>query len=660
MQDPWTKLACRVIAPEEAGNAGHSHVLGVLARAFDEPGVTLLCEPSIVGARTGPPDIAVVDPASGVHVVEVKAARLRQITSIQAGGAIEIEYESGRTRKDPFEQAAKAMFAVKNAATRHFRGEMNICFESWVAFPAIRRAEWEEKFGPAVPQKPEALFRDDLEAPHLAKRMRDMGRWRVRQFGNEHCPPKQIESVMAAFGDSAVLAPPQRPHYTAPPGSKGARLNEAVAEYRALTEQQQRLVSSEWKDGPRLVRGVAGSGKTVVLATQVARTAHSLQREALNNLFEPGGPVPPVLVVCFNRTLVPFMRDRIEKAYLQRTGEALPELAVSVMHINGLMYYLSTRKLCSYIRFNDMRDAGERARRYLEDMDKLSGAFRQRLDEGLFHAAFVDEGQDCHENEYRILMRLVKRGPEGQPRLFVFYDDAQNLYARARPTWSELGLDIRGRSVVMDESFRNTRQILEPAFNVLLGSHADDPTQVKTRGFADTATLKEKGLIEWRQQHIHVKFANREGDAVEVERHESSSAEAAAVAELCERWMLSDGMLPQDIMVLAKSKDRARVLARTIGSRIGDEKVRLVISEDQKDQLVVREGAIAVSTTASAKGYDAPAVILAGAEEFEDEVSGRASMYVGCTRAREWLVFSSAGESPLVTEMARAVEASKR
>lgn len=64
----------------------------------------------------------------------------------------------------------------------------------------------------------------------------------------------------------------------------------------------------------------------------------------------------------------------------------------------------------------------------------------------------------------------------------------------------------------MDECFRNTRQIIEPAFNVLIGSHAKNPSSVQSKGFADTQTLTEKGLIEYKGNHVGVKFAKRSGD----------------------------------------------------------------------------------------------------------------------------------------------------
>ena len=59
--------------------------------------------------------------------------------------------------------------------------------------------------------------------------------------------------------------------------------------------------------------------------------------------------------------------------------------------------------------------------------------------------------------------------------------------------------------------------------------------------------------------------------------------------------------------------------------------------DNAKDQALGQRGRITVSTVASAKGYDAYCVLLASANEFVPDVKGRATFYVGCTRAIEYL-----------------------
>jgi hypothetical protein len=116
-------LRCQVIDAEEARTDKHREALLILAQSFDEDGAILLCEPSVVGTRTGrPPDIAIVDPSSGLHTVEVKGVRLSQVLSLLPGGAVEIQYGSTRPRVDPSRQARQCMFEIKDAVMAGSRG----------------------------------------------------------------------------------------------------------------------------------------------------------------------------------------------------------------------------------------------------------------------------------------------------------------------------------------------------------------------------------------------------------------------------------------------------------------------------------------------------------------------------------------------------------
>ncbi len=45
--------------------------------------------------------------------------------------------------------------------------------------------------------------------------------------------------------------------------------------------------------------------------------------------------------------------------------------------------------------------------------------------------------------------------------LMIVYDDMQAIYkGRARPVWSQLGIETKGRTTVLKINYRNTAQIL--------------------------------------------------------------------------------------------------------------------------------------------------------------------------------------------------------
>jgi superfamily I DNA and RNA helicase len=164
------------------------------------------------------------------------------------------------------------------------------------------------------------------------------------------------------------------------------------------------------------------------------------------------------------------------------------------------------------------------------------------------------------------------------------------------------------------------------------------------------ATLTDKKLISFEGNHVRVHFAPREGDPATLTTCNIKNSEHDHVARQCETLIQSDGLLPQDILVLTLARERARQLANVIGVRIGPNLVRRPFDDEEKDSLAIQANRVTVSTIASAKGYDAPYVLLAALDDFPDDLEGRAALYVGCTRAREWLNVSASSPTPLVRE----------
>ena len=440
------------------------------------------------------------------------------------------------------------------------------------------------------------------------------------------------------------------------PTTLGEQFDAAAEAYRALSDHQQRLSGQDWRGGPRLVRGVAGSGKTVVLANNLARRLERTLPAADGLPSLPTATRPPrLLAVCFNRTLAPYVRRRVEAAYRQRTGRDVPPGTVDVCCFNAVAYDLSTRGVWRYVSVSDEPDNAVRAARYLNALDVADPA---RLDAARFDAIYVDEGQDFADDEYRVLARLCRPGPGGEPDLYVFYDDAQNLYGHRRPTWAALGIHVvGGRSAVMAECFRNTRPIVESAFNVLYGSHAPAGSAVPTRAFADLAYLEEHKLVVREGPTWRTRFARRAGREPTVTFAGHRAAETAAVLDRL-RWLLGEQRVrPEDVLVLTPRGDRMDELAAAVAAaRLpGVDRVRAPQSRPDRDRLLTARGEVAVSTVKSAKGYDAPCVLLVSANDLPSTVEGRAEFYVACTRAAEHLDVFAYRNAGLAAEFARAV-----
>jgi superfamily I DNA and RNA helicase len=321
------------------------------------------------------------------------------------------------------------------------------------------------------------------------------------------------------------------------------------------------------------------------------------------------------------------------------------------------MYKLANAGLWRYQKVVNTQEI-VRALQYLGEVEDLRVRDPKRVASLAYDAIYVDEGQDFQAEEFRLLKELCCVPEGGEPNLYIFYDDAQNLYGRERPNWQSLGLSVRGRSFVMTQCFRNTKPIVEATLNVLYGSCAASKSGVPRKDFADLAGLEGRSLIETQAGLLRVKFAPRHGHMPTLSlATDPQKEEELLVARL--RWLIGEQEVrPEDIMVLSYTTRRVGQLAEKVAdAKIpGVEAVHVACDEKQKDRLLGEKGKLTLSTVASAKGYDAYCVLLASANEFGTDLKGRATFYVGCTRAIEYLEVFAYEKKGLAAEFGAVLE----
>jgi hypothetical protein len=85
-----------------------------------------------------------------------------------------------------------------------------------------------------------------------------------------------------------------------------------------------------------------------------------------------------------------------------------------------------------------------------------------------YRHVLIDEGQDLHPAQWRLLRRAVARGPDD---MLIVSDPNQRIYAN-QVSLSRLGIEVRGRSTRLTVSYRTTQEILAWAVRMLAGRPA--------------------------------------------------------------------------------------------------------------------------------------------------------------------------------------------
>ncbi|MFC4854617.1 UvrD-helicase domain-containing protein [Actinophytocola glycyrrhizae] len=82
-----------------------------------------------------------------------------------------------------------------------------------------------------------------------------------------------------------------------------------------------------------------------------------------------------------------------------------------------------------------------------------------------YRHVLVDEGQDLHPTQWRLLRRAVARGADD---MFIVSDPNQRIYAN-QVSLARLGIEVRGRSNRLTVSYRTTHEILSWSVRMLAG-----------------------------------------------------------------------------------------------------------------------------------------------------------------------------------------------
>jgi superfamily I DNA/RNA helicase len=264
---------------------------------------------------------------------------------------------------------------------------------------------------------------------------------------------------------------------------------------------------------------------------------------------------------------------------------------------------------------------------YIQLANEATHLVRQSLHAPYQHV-IVDEAQDLHPAQWRLLRAAVKEGPDD---LFIVGDPHQRIYDN-RVSLASLGIQVKGRSRRLRVNYRTTQEILAWAVPLLGAAPIiglDDATD---------------SLAGYRSP-IH-------GRRPEVRAARDREEEFKILTERLRGW-IAEGIEPHAIGVAARSgylAKQARDALETAGIKAAS-----LTAKGKKD-------AVRAGTMHSMKGLAFQAVAVIGVEEGtvpapaavtpadadplaheQDLQRERCVLFVACTRARDHLHVSYTG-----------------
>src|SRR6201991_2180699 len=447
-----------------------------------------------IGPRSRHPDFIIVHPANGLLVLEVKDWRLESIASADKT-MVELLTSRGPVREsNPLEQARRYAFEVLRTlerdgellfpAAHRFKGRTILPFGYGAVFTNITRKQFDQANLKEVFAEHLCVFKDEMSEGAAPEEFRSR-LWRMvyPRLGEPLSMP-QFDRLRA------LLFPEIRIRQIALP------LEEATApdpsdRPLAVMDMHQEQIARSLGEGHRIIRGVAGSGKTLILAFRAEHLARAATKA--------------VLILCYANGIAGRLEDTMQSRGVENR--------VQVRTFHAWCY----RMLRTYgIPAPSEREYPDYAKRLAASVSAVVKA----VDEGhiptaQYDAVLIDEAHDFEPQWLALAAKMVNPRTKA---LMVVYDDIQAIYkGRERPVWRQLGIEASGRTTVLKVNYRNTVQILAFARHFALDVIGAPGT---TAGDEHAVLMPED--------------AGRQGLVPEVRQCVSIDAEAHCIAE----WFL--------------------------------------------------------------------------------------------------------------------------
>ena len=566
-----------------------------------------------IGERTQHPDFVVFHPSRGLLVLEVKDWKLDTIHSMDKQQAAILVNGGLKTVANPLEQARQYMYAVINRLERDpqlvfpsgsLKGKPFFPYGHGVVLTNISRKQFDAaSMGDVLP--PHLVICQDemaesVDAEAFQQRLWDMYPVKFRM----PLTLPQIDRIRWHMFPE-IRIPAQQNLF----GESGQKQIEIPDVLRVMDLQQEQLARS-LGEGHRVIHGVAGSGKTLILGYRAEHLAKVCQR--------------PILVLCYNKTLAAKLASIMEAKGIQDK--------VNVVNFHAWCM----RQLDTYNAGKPPHDKNLDA--FFEAcVERVIRAVENKIiPAAQYDAVLIDEGHDFKPEWFKLVVQMIHPDTNS---LLVLYDDAQSIYngpKKLRFSFSSVGIQAKGRTTILKLNYRNTAEILSVA-----------------RAFADDL-LSPSDTEEDQAPTVQPMSAGRHGPKPLLIKLPTLKEEAAYIAD----------KIKEANKLGTPWNDMAVIYRRYgIGQEMADALTRKGIpfqwQQDKKQSYDPAHDSVKLITMHSSKGLEFPFVCIPGIGDLakDDELQDEARLlYVAMTRATHELVMTHGEASVLAERLERAME----
>lgn len=436
------------------------------------------------------------------------------------------------------------------------------------------------------------------------------------------------------------------------PDSKGAILKSLEESIANLDNRQSEAVI-ETANGPQRIRGLAGSGKTIVLALKVAYL-HSKH------------PDWDIAVTFNTRSLKQQFEDLITRFTFEHKRDNPDWTKIKIMQAwgspnnRGIYYEVCKAHNIEYLDLNRAKhyyagDFGAVCKKALSEIHEFKP---------MYDVILIDEAQDFSKHFLALCYEILR-----EPKRIIFaYDELQTLSRQSMPPTEEIfGMDKQNRprvelrneknkpkqDIILNVCYRNSRPILATAHSLGFGIYREEGMvqmfgdkslwlevgyQV-TEGALDDGshvelTRTSESSPEFLESHSPI------DELIQFEHFENFNAQDEWIVNEIKRNLEVDELRPQDIMVIHTDPLTTNDAVSGVRAKLFELGINSHVAGAANPDLFNKEDSITFTGIYRAKGNEAGMVYVMNAQNCFGGIQlskKRNILFTAITRSKGWV-----------------------
>jgi superfamily I DNA and RNA helicase len=462
----------------------------------------------------------------------------------------------------------------------------------------------------------------------------------------------------AAIQRVTTIRPTKKRNSVKKPDSKGQILKSIEKEIANL-DQWQKKAAIEQPEGIQRIRGLAGSGKTIVLALKAAYLHSQYKNWNIAIIFQ-------------TRSLYQQFIDLIRRFTFEHMNDEPNWEKLHILHAWG-----SSNKEGAYSEMARSCETIPRDFMYAKSKYGMERAFHGICQElyniikdtsvnPIYDAVLIDEAQDLPASFLKLIYRFTKE----PKRIVVAYDELQSLsessvipvaqfLADVLPSSDNINLPTK--DIVLPVCYRNTPWAISLAHALGLGIYRDDglvqffddPELFIEIGYelvSGRLEAAKKATIKRSDRSYPSYFSNylTPSDAIMYQCFDDEFQQANWLAMEIKKNLNEDELDLDDILIILPDAMQAKNQAKLLMDVLAKNNIPSHIAGVTSSQdMIFDTNSIAISNIYRAKGNEAPVVYVLNCEYCyfgREQIKKRNILFTAITRSKAWVRLAGCGE----------------